>query len=657
MSDKKITDLPLLTDVDDPDQIEVVDQSSGNSSRATIATISDAVGQHVNLISRLANLETGDIPEFNAKGDIIVATGADTGARVPIGTDGSYLVADPTSAFGVRWQRPVRINVEDPPFNASPSNTASQNATAINAALAAGTDNQVYFPRLYNVNAQLQEPHGNCDIAGAGRGISGVTWTTDLGAGVKSLNDYSDSFSNIHDLKLTAPNPSGAQGTVGTAMQSFRTCGKGVYKNLIILNFYSAIEIAADHEILDTIFMSGNYYGLYWGPKKAGTTGNQTINAVDNDWARMAAWAVNPNNVCEAVAATECHIGFAPYGIMRESGGVSLSAWINGSSFNKCIFEGIGNSTFYAQGFLGYFGNASFFDCDSVTTPNLTYQAASQPKDYGSIYVEKIDNVHCYGSLSLFALEGDYGWIKAKYITDFTHDDAYGIGLARVKQGIGTGDIASGTNTILNVSTTSGAFVNNALITSDDGYIPAGTTITNITGSTITLSANTTGTIVGGAIRAQKPWITQQDLTNGYVRRSGGKFDGAEFILARWVYTGVEVSVRDRDLVATFDEQSWTSSNVGIGERVDRLNSSPPRGVTLAGTGIINQIIPVVTKGPAEVSTPSAVAARNYLKPHTNIANRGQVDIATLGTDHPIIGVAKAAVSNGRVLAEIGIGY
>lgn len=42
----------------------------------------------------------------DAKGDLIVATGADTVARVPVGTNGKILVADSAEASGVKWIDP-----------------------------------------------------------------------------------------------------------------------------------------------------------------------------------------------------------------------------------------------------------------------------------------------------------------------------------------------------------------------------------------------------------------------------------------------------------------------------------------------------------------------------------------------------------------------
>lgn len=49
--------------------------------------------------------------EFDAKGDMLVGTGSDTFARLPVGTTGYYLTADNTTATGLAWTAVTTPNV------------------------------------------------------------------------------------------------------------------------------------------------------------------------------------------------------------------------------------------------------------------------------------------------------------------------------------------------------------------------------------------------------------------------------------------------------------------------------------------------------------------------------------------------------------------
>lgn len=55
-----------------------------------------------------------------AKGDLFVATGPGAVARLPTGTDGQILVADPTTATGLRWDDPPPPGYGLSPYGTGP---------------------------------------------------------------------------------------------------------------------------------------------------------------------------------------------------------------------------------------------------------------------------------------------------------------------------------------------------------------------------------------------------------------------------------------------------------------------------------------------------------------------------------------------------------
>jgi hypothetical protein len=85
-----------------------------------LARTSDYVATNGTSIASLAALTAGDILEvitftafdlanvlaptlFDAKGDILAATAADTAGKLTVGTNGQYLQADSTTATGLKW--------------------------------------------------------------------------------------------------------------------------------------------------------------------------------------------------------------------------------------------------------------------------------------------------------------------------------------------------------------------------------------------------------------------------------------------------------------------------------------------------------------------------------------------------------------------------
>jgi hypothetical protein len=89
-----------------------------------LARTSDYTASNGSSITSLAALTAGDILEvitftafeladsiarslFDAKGDLLVATAADTPGKISVGTNGQYLSADSATATGLAWVTPA----------------------------------------------------------------------------------------------------------------------------------------------------------------------------------------------------------------------------------------------------------------------------------------------------------------------------------------------------------------------------------------------------------------------------------------------------------------------------------------------------------------------------------------------------------------------
>jgi hypothetical protein len=93
MPDTKISALTAASSLADTDELVVA--SAGASKKITGANLKASI--------------PGTLPVtiFDAKGDLIVASGPDAGARVPVGTDGQVLQADSAQALGLKWATPA----------------------------------------------------------------------------------------------------------------------------------------------------------------------------------------------------------------------------------------------------------------------------------------------------------------------------------------------------------------------------------------------------------------------------------------------------------------------------------------------------------------------------------------------------------------------
>jgi len=96
---------------------------------------------------------------FDSKGDIIVATANDSYARLGVGTNGQYLVADSTQSVGLKWTT----------LDLSPYLTASSAATLTNKTISAANN---------TITGLVNQTNGTVSTASVSLGVVRNIWTS-----------------------------------------------------------------------------------------------------------------------------------------------------------------------------------------------------------------------------------------------------------------------------------------------------------------------------------------------------------------------------------------------------------------------------------------------------------------------------------------------
>lgn len=226
--------------------------------------------------NRLDAVESGDLLVFDARGDLLAASAADTADRLAVGTNGYKLVADSSQILGMKWLAPDIINVKDPPYNAVGDGVVDD-YVAVAAAIAAvpASGGIVYFPPgNYKLNTGLSWSGKPVHLLGHGPGNQpgmGTRLTFAAGrTGITAQNGASGlgAHSIIEGLRLIGSD------TAVTAFDGILLqANSGVIKNVRVegfgrygVNVLSStgvpdVSINANHCRIDDLHCSGNFSG------------------------------------------------------------------------------------------------------------------------------------------------------------------------------------------------------------------------------------------------------------------------------------------------------------------------------------------------------------------------------------------------------------
>jgi hypothetical protein len=174
-------------------------------------------------------------------------------------------------------------------------------------------------PGINNLNAYTP----SVDIVGAANYSTELVWNSDTAPGVCAMGEANRGIGSISrvrvsGLRLLGPGIANTAGLPVANMEGLCVGAKERIDHIYASQFHSGVNILEDHGALETVHVSNNFYGYYFGPG-GDTLGNWSISnseAVGEAWAALGvAW----NSGLESSTLVNLDLGGnSPYAFYRE---------------------------------------------------------------------------------------------------------------------------------------------------------------------------------------------------------------------------------------------------------------------------------------------------------------------------------------------------
>jgi hypothetical protein len=326
---------------------------------------------------------------FDAKGDLVVGTGADAASKLPVGTNGYVLTADSAQATGVKWaaagagtsQRTYAVviaasdsvSTSGADYVCDGTDDDVQIQAAIDAVSTAGGGTVLLREGHYNYTANPILPKNNVTVRGEGRTNTFLvpSWSAQRAAFGNGTNGGAFTSSTplvnfeLRDLTIdctSASYTSYATSVKGIFIQYLRNC---VFDNIAVLESF-ATSIGIDY--LDGVRITNIYvknHGRGMNPAGSGVGGNgigigtggwsvesclinNVVVSVDNGFGNNGIMFEDQNNVaCFQNSSVSNFSVIGSYSGLRASGVENLSfanGSIRGTTVGILITDGINNN-------------------------------------------------------------------------------------------------------------------------------------------------------------------------------------------------------------------------------------------------------------------------------------------------------------------------